>query len=155
VAIDPKTVYDSAQAESYERYVHENWDHLSPWEQRQAQEFLLARHRAEAEASGAPLYLQPAHQPFLNDAAPRPLPSGLNWTVKCAWACVVGTLLSPFLFGPIGVFFGVYNIWKGEQEKGILQVGLVIFVFVVMMIMLAAGQELTQRMIPGPDYLVS
>jgi hypothetical protein len=154
VAADPSAMFDTAQAESYEKYVHENWDKLQPWEQKQAQAFLLARLHAEDEAAPV-LAVRSANQPFLNDVAkPKEHPE-VYWTLKCGWACIIGTFISPFIFGPLGLFFGIYNTWKGENEKGILQIGVVIFVFVVMVIMLMAGQEIMRRLIPGPEFLVS
>jgi|SRR5215216_3700949 len=154
MAADPSTMFDTAQAESYEKYVHENWDKLQPWEQRQAQAFLLGRLQASDEAPRT-FSAPPSNQPFLNDVAkPKEHPE-VYWTVKCGWACIIGTFISPFIFGPLGLFFGIYNTWKGENEKGILQIGVVIFVFVVMVIMLMAGQEIMRRLIPGPEFLVT
>jgi hypothetical protein len=154
VVADPNALYDSAQVESYEKYVHENWDKLQPWEQRQAQAFLFARLHAEDEDSRVRA-VHSANQPFLNDVVEPVEHPEVFWTVKCGWACALGTLVSPFIFGPMGVLFGVYNVWKGEQEKGIFQIGLTILIFVVMMIMLAAGQEIMSRLIPGPEYLIT
>jgi hypothetical protein len=154
VAADPNTLYDTPQAESYEKYIHENWDKLPPWEQRQAQDFLFARLHAEDETARV-FAARSANQPFLNDVAKPTEHPELYWTVKCGWVCFFGTFISPFIFGPLGVFFGVYNVWKGDQEKGALQIGLTILAFVVMVILLMAGQEIMRKLIPGPEFLLT
>src|SRR5262245_51070109 len=95
-----------------------------------------------------------AGQPFLNDVARPDEHPELYWTIRCGWACVIGTFISPMIFGPLGFFFGAYNWWRGE-EKGIFQIGVSLLVFVVMLVLLAAGQEIVGRIIPAPDFLVS
>jgi hypothetical protein len=154
VAADPKAIDDSPQTEAYERYVHENWDKLQPWEQQQAQAFLTSQqHGSDGVPRG--LTVPSSYQPFLNDVA-RPFEHPeLYWTIKCGWACVIGTFISPAIFGPLGFFFGIYNFWKGDQDKGIIQVALSLLVFVVMMVMLMAGQEIMRKLIPGPEFLLT
>jgi hypothetical protein len=154
VAVEPDALHQSPQAETYKQFVRENWDKLAPWEQRQAEAFLAADNGVGEFVAGVPV-APSSSQPFLNEPRKPIDHPELFWTVRIGWICALATLISPFFFGPLGTFFGVYNIWKGEHEKGIMQVGLSLVLFVLMIIMLMASFELLGRLIPGPKYLVS
>src|SRR3954454_9791696 len=120
MAIDPQAMYDTPQAETYENYVRENWEKLAPWEQRQAREFLVgSKHPGRVGPPTATLVGSP--QTFLNEVQNDNGHPELVWTIRAGWVCIFATLLlSPFLFGIIGVGVGFYNAKKGETELGIL-----------------------------------
>src|SRR3954451_9413349 len=108
MAIDPRAVYEGPQAEAYETYVRENWDKLAPWEQQQAREFLVGgKHPGRVGQTRATVPAAP--KTFLNDAKKDDGHPELIWKIRAGWVCIFATLLlSPILFGIIGISLGVY-----------------------------------------------
>ncbi|MFL5759182.1 MAG: hypothetical protein ACJ789_05550 [Thermomicrobiales bacterium] len=150
MATDPHAVYEGPQAEAYEKYVRENWEKLAPWEQQQAREFMVgSKHPRRVSPSGAASPSLP--KSFLNaDKGDQRHPE-LVWTIKAGWVFIIlALLLSPLLFGILGVGVGVYNAKKGEPETGVLQVGLTILAVVLAILIYLAGSEILGSFMPNP-----
>ncbi len=150
MAIDPRAVYEGPQAEAYEKYVRENWDKLAPWEQQQAREFLVASKHPGRVAQPRPM-IAPSPRTFLNDVKNDDSHPELVWKIRAGWVCVFATLLlSPALFGIIGIALGVYIAKKGDPETGILQIGLTLLAAVFAILIYLGFSEIVDGIMPNP-----
>jgi hypothetical protein len=150
MALDPHAVFEGPQAEAYEKYVSENWDKMAPWEQQQARDFLIGSKHPRRVTPSTSL-TAPSPRAFLNQVKVDHGHPELFWTIRAGWVCVGATLLlSPLIFGILGIVLGVYNAKKGEQETGVIQVGLTLLAAVVAILIFLAGQEILGGLMPNP-----
>jgi hypothetical protein len=86
---------------AYERYIRENWDRLTPYQQEEARAYLQAKFQRPTPAAAT--------------AAGWPVPLGY----VCAFVAIlfVPIILAPFAFG-----CGVYNASKGRTGHGVAQI---------------------------------
>ena len=131
------------QAERYERYISENWNSLSAFEQEQAKVYLQQKYQAQQQAAFptqpgfgqqspyamssnpqgyASMYGDPYYGGYGPGAfgPPKKEESG-GWAV---WAGYVGVLI----FLPLALFCGIFNCTKGRAGHGIAQLLLAILV---------------------------
>jgi hypothetical protein len=142
------------QAAAYERYISENWNSLSPYEQEQAKAYM----RAKFEGSPQPGYAGQFSGP--NPYAGQPVPAGYGqpaWTNggalyggygpgafgppkrdEAGWAVPVG-YLGVLFFTPLAIYCGIKNISNDRSGHGYTQLLLGLLPWVLVALVIAAG----------------
>ena len=88
---------------AYERYVRENWDRLTPFQQEEARAYLQARFQGAAPVARE------------KPAAGWPVPVGYA-------AAILSILILPIVLAPFAFGCGVYNASKGRSGHGTAQI---------------------------------
>jgi hypothetical protein len=148
-------------AAAYERYISENWDRLSPFEQDQARAYMQARFEG-VQPQQPPQVMPTMHQQPQPMMAANPMPGypnpapgygsaapGYGYGMyggfaparredEGSWAVPVG-YIGVFLFTPLAIGCGIYNLTKGRTGHGLAQILIPVAFIVLFVMMVAAG----------------
>jgi hypothetical protein len=149
-------------AAAYERYISENWDRLSPFEQDQARAYMQAKF--EGVQQQQPPQLTPAMhaQPPQMMMPGNPMPGYPNPAPGYAsaapaygygmyggfapakredegsWAVPVG-YIGLLVFTPLAIGCGIYNLTKGRTGHGLAQILIPVALFALVLMAVASG----------------